>query len=173
MGTKNNPGKFDCYANADPDEPMFVLLGRDPAAPLLINLWADIRARMGEDQEKIDEADDCEDACLVWLEMKDKELEYRRVLQVFETIIVEMRSDEIKRLRSALEEVAQLKEGYVCDPAAAAIAEAGVLRSLVRDLTKQLIWCSGSDDFQEGGKACEGWRKGPATVIERARKIVR
>ena len=21
MGTKNNPGKFDCYANADSDEP--------------------------------------------------------------------------------------------------------------------------------------------------------
>jgi hypothetical protein len=29
MGTKNQPGKFDtCYANADPDEPMFVLLGK-------------------------------------------------------------------------------------------------------------------------------------------------
>ena len=26
MGTKNNPGKFDCYANAKPDEPLFVLL---------------------------------------------------------------------------------------------------------------------------------------------------
>ncbi|HAW11807.1 MAG TPA: aspartate decarboxylase, partial [Chloroflexi bacterium] len=31
MGTKNNPGKFDCYDDAHPDEPMFVLLGRDPA----------------------------------------------------------------------------------------------------------------------------------------------
>lgn len=29
MGTKNNPGAFDCYANAEPDEPMFVLLARD------------------------------------------------------------------------------------------------------------------------------------------------
>ena len=29
MGTKNNPGKFDCYEHAKPDEPMFVLLGRD------------------------------------------------------------------------------------------------------------------------------------------------
>lgn len=33
MGTKNNPGAFDCYANAEPDEPMFVLLGRDKHAP--------------------------------------------------------------------------------------------------------------------------------------------
>ena len=32
MATKNNPGKFDCYTNAEPDEPMFILLGRDPVA---------------------------------------------------------------------------------------------------------------------------------------------
>lgn len=40
MGTKNNPGKFDCYAKADPDEPMFILLGRDPLAPSLVLMWA-------------------------------------------------------------------------------------------------------------------------------------
>lgn len=27
MGSKNNPGKYDCYEAADPDEPMFILLG--------------------------------------------------------------------------------------------------------------------------------------------------
>lgn len=36
MGTKNRPGTFDCYAAAGPDEPLFVLLGRDPVAPLLV-----------------------------------------------------------------------------------------------------------------------------------------
>lgn len=40
MGTKNNPGSFDCYANADNDEPMFVLLGRDKQAPKLVRDWA-------------------------------------------------------------------------------------------------------------------------------------
>lgn len=40
MGTKNNPGKFDCYENAKPDEPMFVLLARDDLAPHLTRLWA-------------------------------------------------------------------------------------------------------------------------------------
>lgn len=40
MGTKNNPGDFDCYEKADPDEPMFVLLGRDVDAPDLVELWA-------------------------------------------------------------------------------------------------------------------------------------
>ena len=46
MGTKNNPGAFDCYANAEPDEPMFVLLGRDPLAPFLVSIWA--KVRMGD-----------------------------------------------------------------------------------------------------------------------------
>ncbi len=43
MGTKNNPGAFDCYANAQPDEPMFVLLARDLTAPYFVQAWALIR----------------------------------------------------------------------------------------------------------------------------------
>lgn len=43
MGTKNNPAKYDCYANAKPDEPMFVLLARDPSAPGLVRSWARTR----------------------------------------------------------------------------------------------------------------------------------
>jgi hypothetical protein len=45
MGSKNNPGKFDCYANALPDEPMFVLLGRDPDFERLVREWAVQRQR--------------------------------------------------------------------------------------------------------------------------------
>ena len=51
MGTKNNPGEFDCYANAQPDEPMFVLLGRDKHAPALVWLWAVLRQLDGEKPE--------------------------------------------------------------------------------------------------------------------------
>lgn len=47
MGTKNNPGKFDCYAAALPDEPYFILLARDPDAPMLVELWAYLRERHG------------------------------------------------------------------------------------------------------------------------------
>jgi hypothetical protein len=43
MGTKNNPGKFDCYHAAGPDEPMFVLLARDRIAPYLVSIWSSIR----------------------------------------------------------------------------------------------------------------------------------
>jgi hypothetical protein len=40
MGTKTNPGKYDCLSKAEPDEPVFVLMARDPVAPKLVDLWA-------------------------------------------------------------------------------------------------------------------------------------
>lgn len=93
MGTKNNPGKFDCYAAAHPDEPLFTLLARDPSAPHLIRLWAcvrtgDIFGAVGEfakltlsmqsrlinygspqhdrDCQKAQEANECADAMEAW-----------------------------------------------------------------------------------------------------------
>lgn len=59
MGTKNDPGKFDCYANAEPDEPMFILLGRDPAAAATVAFWTTLRTALdedGSDAKKIAEA---------------------------------------------------------------------------------------------------------------------
>ena len=66
MGTKNNPGDFDCYANAEPDEPMFVLLARDKHAPTLVWLWATLRALDGEDPAKVNEARECCAAMIDW-----------------------------------------------------------------------------------------------------------
>lgn len=43
MGTKENPGKHDCYANAAPDEPLFTLLARDPLALFLVSIWSSMR----------------------------------------------------------------------------------------------------------------------------------
>lgn len=59
MGTKNNPGAFDCYTNAEPDEPMFILLGRDRHAPRLVEWWAQLRENEGEDPAKVTEAREC------------------------------------------------------------------------------------------------------------------
>lgn len=59
MGTKEKPGAFDCYANAKPDEPMFVLLARDPMAPVLVRLWADLRERELGNPIKVHEARTC------------------------------------------------------------------------------------------------------------------
>jgi hypothetical protein len=66
MGTKNNPSQFDCYANAKPDEPMFILLGRDPGAGSLVRQWASDRERRGEDPAIIAEARACADAMDDW-----------------------------------------------------------------------------------------------------------
>lgn len=44
MGTKANPGQFDCYTKAKDDEPMFVLLARDPRAPFLVDLWGHMQS---------------------------------------------------------------------------------------------------------------------------------
>jgi hypothetical protein len=66
MATKNNPGKFDCYANAAPDEPMFVLLGRDPMAGGLVREWASLRRSHGENEEKVAEAEACAAAMDAW-----------------------------------------------------------------------------------------------------------
>lgn len=43
MGTKNNPGRFDCHAKALPDEPVFTLLARDPDFYRLVMDWAQQR----------------------------------------------------------------------------------------------------------------------------------
>jgi hypothetical protein len=66
MGTKNNPGAFDCYANAEPDEPMFILLGRDKHAPTLVWLWACLRELDGEDAVKVREARECAAMMMDW-----------------------------------------------------------------------------------------------------------
>ena len=72
MGTKNNPGKFDCYANADPDEPIFVLLGRDKHAAVLTYLWSILREIDGEDKDVVEEAKVCSENMLLWLENLNK-----------------------------------------------------------------------------------------------------
>lgn len=59
MGTKNNPGSFDCYVAARPDEPMFVLLGRDPCASWVVTLWVKLRLALDPDDPKVDEARNC------------------------------------------------------------------------------------------------------------------
>jgi hypothetical protein len=74
MGTKNNPGSYDCYANAEPDEPMFVLLGRDPAAAVLVRAWLAIRREMDYDAEvgKYEEALACAAKMEEWARSKGK-----------------------------------------------------------------------------------------------------
>lgn len=41
--TKADPGPFDAFDKARPDEPIFVLLGRDPSAPATVTEWCRLR----------------------------------------------------------------------------------------------------------------------------------
>jgi hypothetical protein len=78
MGTKNNPGKFDCYEKALPDEPMFVLLARDPWMTYLVQEWARIRRtdiKSGErpesDMDMVIEAEHCANDAIKWRKEND------------------------------------------------------------------------------------------------------
>jgi hypothetical protein len=72
MATKANPGEFDCYAKAAPDEPMFVLLARDKHAPALVWLWSVLREVDGEKAEVVSEARTCIAAMLDWMAAHDR-----------------------------------------------------------------------------------------------------
>lgn len=73
MGTKLEPGPFDCYANALDDEPMFLVLARDPSAPALVRGWAQRReqeiidgTRPQTDLPMVREAFDCASEMVKW-----------------------------------------------------------------------------------------------------------
>jgi hypothetical protein len=73
MGTKNNPAEFDCYKNAEPDEPMFILLARDRSAPDIVREWAKKRRNLiilgekpSEDLKMVEEAYQCAEKMEQW-----------------------------------------------------------------------------------------------------------
>lgn len=73
MGTKKDPGAFDCYNKAMTDEPRFTLIARDPQFAELITAWADRRerevscgARPQADLEMVSEARKCADDGARW-----------------------------------------------------------------------------------------------------------
>jgi hypothetical protein len=84
MGTKNKPGKYDCYANAKPDEPMFVLLARDPSAAFLVSLWAFLREKIGDDPAVVLEARECAEAMENWLQEHADEKKIEKATRVAE-----------------------------------------------------------------------------------------
>ena len=78
MASKAQTAKYDCYHNALPDEPMFILLARDPAAPFLVEQWAEGRAnaitageRPMSDTAMVDEAMQCAADMRAWREKND------------------------------------------------------------------------------------------------------
>jgi hypothetical protein len=66
MSTKAKPSKYDAYLKAADDEPLFILLARDPLAPILVSLWAALREKEGEGADKIAEARHCAVEMMRW-----------------------------------------------------------------------------------------------------------
>ena len=69
MGTKKNPGPYDCYAAAADDEPIFVLRASDPLAANLVRQWAILYLddKKPTTWKKADEARACARAMDLWL----------------------------------------------------------------------------------------------------------
>jgi hypothetical protein len=64
--SKKHPPNFNCYENAEEDEPMFIVLARDKDAPLLVRMWALLReqaiemgAKPTSDMAQVTEAKQC------------------------------------------------------------------------------------------------------------------
>jgi hypothetical protein len=75
MGSKNEPGSFDCYGNAEPDEPMFILLARDACGPAAVEKWIELREGLitlgikpESDRAMLDEARACVKKMREWRE---------------------------------------------------------------------------------------------------------
>lgn len=73
MSTKENPGTYNAYAKAEPDEPMFVLLARDREAPAVIRIWATLwlqELKLGirpeSDRAQVEEALRCMSEMEIW-----------------------------------------------------------------------------------------------------------
>lgn len=83
MGTKNNPGKYDCYAKAAPDEPIFTLRASDPHAPDVVRQWARVYLASQNGLAPVDRRDDEEKA-------KDKHREAMRCAEAMELYYTEV-----------------------------------------------------------------------------------
>ena len=54
MSSKQNPSVYNCYKAALPDEPVFTILGRDPAGPATLEFWVSQRIKLGKTVEDDD-----------------------------------------------------------------------------------------------------------------------
>jgi hypothetical protein len=78
MGTKLTELRNGCFHRAMDDEPMFVLLARDPSAPSLVLAWAQGREleirdgkRPASDMEMVEEAREAARKMMAWREAND------------------------------------------------------------------------------------------------------
>ena len=98
MSTKANPSPNDCYTKALPDEPMFTLLGRDPAAPYVVIFWCKMRQLMfGEsDNPTIVEAMACSEELRNWAMKLGKSDKLTTAFEAFKRACFEVAKTELE-----------------------------------------------------------------------------
>jgi hypothetical protein len=83
---KNEPYKFDCLAKLEPNEPYFVVLGRDIDAAMTVHMWATLRRRqimLGLRDDTPEEAEQITEALKCAKELEDY-ADARRVRKIRE-----------------------------------------------------------------------------------------
>jgi len=98
MSTKNNPSPHGCYERALPDEPMFVLLGRDAAAPFVVLMWCKMRELMFGEQDRatIDDAEKCSVELRDWATKLGKQDKQAIAFQAFRRACFEVAKAELE-----------------------------------------------------------------------------
>jgi hypothetical protein len=101
MSTKANPSPNDCYTRAELDEPMFVLLGRDPAASFVVFLWARMRLGMfGTSEQNID-AQKCAEELRDWAVKLGKTDKLKLAYDAFRMACFEVARAELEAAQAA------------------------------------------------------------------------
>lgn len=70
MGTKTNPGTYDCLGKLADNEPFFVLRGQDMTSPRFVRAWAAAAESLGCPPEKVAEARQVANAMDDWPKKK-------------------------------------------------------------------------------------------------------
>ena len=97
MSTKANPSPNGCYEKAAPDEPMFVLLGRDPTASFVVLFWCKLRAVMNaSDAEHLTEAAFCASEMRDWALKLEKGAKLQEAFQAFRKACFEVAKAEME-----------------------------------------------------------------------------
>jgi hypothetical protein len=108
MGSKSNPGKFDCWSRAEPDEPVFVLLGRDPVASIIVADWAALRERLGQTEpEVLEEAQQCAERMAQWAVAKGKSAQLEAANEARSLTVREHREVGAQRERRKIQEAVE------------------------------------------------------------------
>jgi len=114
MSTKNTQSLDSCYNRADGDEPMFVLLGRDPCAAFTVLFWSKMRLLIEGPSDQISEAQTCAEQLRDWAIKLGKEEKLTLSYDAFRAACFEVAKKEIENHAGELQKLLQLY-GIKCD----------------------------------------------------------